>query len=201
MDHAYLTCVRDVPKGNFLLPSRVERRQPQGMAPADISKITRELEARGPTRRSALHKWLLTNHAKLAPQFDSPRCSWVNAAELLAAEGLVGATGKPASPKALRQMWLRVTRDVARAREEVAATRGASSKPARSRPQNNWQPPLAIAAAPVTPTRVSDDWLPAPISAKTPVVRPGMERQPASDDEVKTRLAELRRTFAERSGH
>lgn len=168
------------------------------MAPTDISEITRTLQARGPARRSALYTWLRANHAKLSSVLDSPDRSWLNAAAVLAAEGLVGATGQPASPKALRQMWLRVSRDVARAREQAAAT-AKSAKPHRSRPQRDWTPPIAV--FPAGQAGLSTHWLPQSMQANPATAPAGSDPQPDSEQVGRARLAELRRTLAERSGH
>ena len=169
------------------------------MAPTNVSTITRALKARGPARRSELYKWLRANHAKLRPLLDGPERSWLAAAELIAAEGMVGATGKPASPKALRQMWLRVSRDVERVREQAAAA-AKPLKPWRSRPRNDWRPP--VTAIPAGQARPTDDWLP-PSSTKptTPASPSGEDQRHGAKDEASKRLADLRRTIAERSGH
>lgn len=171
------------------------------MAPTNVSKITRALKERGPARRSDLYKWLRAHHTKLRPLLDGPERSWLAAAELIAAEGLVGATGKPASPKALRQMWLRVSRDVERVREQAAAAAAAKPlKPWRSRPRNDWQPP--VTAIPAGQAKPTDDWLPrSSTKPTTPASSSDEDRRDGAKDEASKRLADLRRTIAERSGH
>ena len=124
----------------FLLAVRTGPRQPGCMTNPNAQKFTRALEAKGPARRSALYRWLHAHHAALSRSLDRPDRSWVEAAGLITAEGLFGANGKPISPKALRQMWLRVVRDVERERAAKPAEPD-RPKPHRSRPAGSWSPP------------------------------------------------------------
>lgn len=178
------------------LTVRAERRQPRRMTPPNARSIVRALEARGPARRSALYRWLYAHHVTMSRMLDDPNRSWVEAAELLAAQGLVGANGQPISPKALRQMWLRVTRDVERARE-VKAAQPPRPKPHRSRPAGSFQPARII--LPAAMPNSSDDWMSG--SRLAPAPSTAGEQARAGDAGVEDPIARLQRTVAGRSGH
>ena len=172
------------------------------------SSFARALKTHGPSRRSALHKWLLGQYESLADTLNGKAPDWVHAAAEAAAEGQTDANGRPPSPDTLRQMWGRVRRHVEKAEAAKGGGR-AKASPARSRPQADWQPRVV---APRTSQpfagqldnhrRASpDDWLPRPISSQGAMALPSMDRQPVSEEEAEDRIAKLRRTFAERSGH
>jgi len=166
------------------------------MTTPNVQKFTRALEARGPARRSALYRWLYAHHAALSRSLDRPDRSWVEAAGLVAAEGLLGANGKPILPKALRQMWLRVVRDVEHERAAKLAE-PARPKPHRSRPAGSWSPPVTV--LPALQTKSSDPWLPGPLDVKAP--SPGENQVREAEDTPQAIMARLQRTLAERSGH
>ena len=166
------------------------------MTNPNAQKFTRALEAKGPARRCALYRWLHAHHAALSRSLDRPDRSWVEAAGLITAEGLFGANGKPISPKALRQMWLRVVRDVERERAAKPAEPD-RPKPHRSRPAGSWSPPLAVLPAPQA--RSSGPWLPEPLEVKAPA--PGKDQVREAEDTPQAIMARLQHTLAERSGH
>lgn len=166
------------------------------MTAPNAQKFTRALEAKGPARRSALYRWLHAHHAALSRSLDRPDRSWVEAAALVEAEGLFGANGKPISPKALRQMWLRVARDVERERAAKLAE-PYRPKPHRSRPAGSWRPHMVV--LPASQAQSSDPWMSGPLDAKAPVPNERQDRE--AEETPEAIMARLQRTLAERSGH
>jgi hypothetical protein len=84
------------------------------VAVADVVEDARGL----PTMagRSPLYRWMRRHHDELAEKWAGLRIDWVATCERLAAVGLTDRNGKPPSSSTARQTWLRVRRDLAKAR-------------------------------------------------------------------------------------
>ncbi len=154
------------------------------------TRLAAALKAKAPPRRSDLHKWLLARHRELAPIINARAQDWKAIAAEVAAEGMVGANGRPASPDALRKMWLRVDRDVEREQADRIAVRVKRKPPNRSpsRPVG-WQTPLA--ATHPTPS-VSTPGSPrsSPLSG-TPAPPSHTPRPPVANQKSKLNLEDL----------
>jgi|tagenome__1003787_1003787.scaffolds.fasta_scaffold19912411_2 hypothetical protein len=105
------------------------------MKTPDIKGALEAMKAASRGRRSPLHEWLSANYDALEAAFSTAQPSWNALADYLAKGGVMGGGGKPASPAAVRQAWLRIQADVARRRT-------------RSPPHNPSLNPASQAAAP-----------------------------------------------------
>jgi hypothetical protein len=64
------------------------------------------------------YRWLRDHYNRVQAMLSESRPSWRTMAEAIDAAGVVGARGQRLSPNKLREMWGRVTRDVAIAAAE-----------------------------------------------------------------------------------
>lgn len=137
-------------------------------------RLVTGLKARAHDARSELYRYLRRRHRVLSNTIARHNPSWASVAAEVAAAGIMGAKGKPASPDALRLMWKRVCRDVdagkaAGARRRTAeAARGAQpsrlpadwrpvpSEPPRAPPAPRRTPPDTTVSAPATPRELSE---------------------------------------------
>lgn len=149
--------------------------------------------------RSPLFWWMVEHYAETAKAAQGKRMPWTALCAQFAAFGLIDGHGKPPSKEAARRTWRLV-------RIEMAKVQAAPAMPA-SQPKPRYppgrQPPIA-APKPVTPQRAAaSGWLPrdGPPAAGQATAPGKSERPQISDEEIEDRFAELRRTFAERSGH
>ena len=166
------------------------------------TSFAKAVQASGKSRRSPLHKWLLEQYDSLRDTLNGPAPNWVDAAAAAGLNGQVDAKGQPPSAHTLRMMWARVRRE-AEAAKASRADRFAKGAPQRSRAQASWQPTVVARPSPppAVPRRKTNDLPPAPIDPRSRIGMPGTDAPKPTPEEVQTRLAQLRRTFAERSGH
>ncbi len=165
----------------------------------DLRRVLARLERKRFGRYSDLYRWLRSNHAELSAYIAAYQPTWLDIAQALAAEGLTGARGQPLAPKALRQMWQRVCRDVVAPRTpagDAEAAAAARPHPASAPPSPaRLSPPCANAApgSPATP--------PVPPAARLPVNGDGkITNIPAPEEASRRSFLLLKRTLAERSG-
>ncbi len=92
-------------------PVRTEPRHAAAMARKQ-TRFAAALKGQTPPRTSDLYGWLRSRHREVAALINRRTRDWTKIATEVAAEGVVGANGQPASPDALRKMWSRVDRDV-----------------------------------------------------------------------------------------
>ena len=111
-------------------PVRTEPRQAAAMARKQ-TRFAAALKGQTPPRTSDLYGWLRSKHREVAALINRRTRDWTKIATEVAAEGVVGANGRPASPDALRKMWTRVDRDVMREQAERLARRAAQKSPDR----------------------------------------------------------------------
>ncbi len=162
--------------------------------------------------RSTLFYWMSEHHDDLIAKAKGRKLRWVELCVTFAGLGLTNQHGEIATERTARETWYKVRKTVARKRADtasVAATdfpmRGSTLPIAtnRSRAPTTWHPEelrpelnrrgvdaVHPAPAPISP--------PASLDPSTDTM-PGVEG-PVSKDVAKARLAELRRTLAERSG-
>jgi hypothetical protein len=159
------------------------------------------MEAHAHVRHGDVYRWLRENRRAVHAGFKTTGSGWDGVVAALTMAGVTGRGGAPPNRKSVRRVWLRVCADL----EVEAAARAASKadKPpvSRSRPAATWQPPLAPPRASARPPDRKSDWLPRPPSSSGERAVAGTDRQPMSKEEAAARIAELKRTFAERSGH
>jgi hypothetical protein len=130
--------------------------------------------------RSDVYRYLRRNYAKLIARrlgtADGP--SWNALAAFLGASGFVSIRGEALSGNAVRRVFRRVERDIGCRQKASSKTQARPAPPSRQRA--DWQPP-------------------SPLPRQSAV--PGTDPMPISKTDAAARIAELRRTFAERSGH
>jgi hypothetical protein len=170
-------------------------------------KAMRQAVAHGPDR-STLFWWMVEHHAELVDAGKQGRMPWKRLCKDFAEEGLTDGRGKAPTELRASRTWREACREVERRMKEAAS----QVRPIiqRSRPNASWQPPQAAPpAANPAPASSSppgwDDWRLAPQGSTGVPALPGSSlgagRQPVSREEVDARVKQLRRTFAERSGH
>ena len=167
----------------------------------------REEVRQGPDR-SPLYWWMVRHFTDLVEEGRSGRMPWKRLCVRLLAEGILDGSGKAPTPARAAKTWIDACREV-EARSKRIRSADERQVPARSRPDPDWQPrvvapraPQPSAGQPDNGRRPSqDDWLPRPINSQGAMALPSKDRQPVSEEEAEARLAKLRRTFAERSGH
>ena len=117
------------------------------------TRLAAALKGQTPPRTSDLYGWLRSRHREVAALINRRTRDWTKIATEVAAEGVVGANGRPSSPDALRKMWARVDRDVRQEQAERVARRVAQKSPNRSPRQTSGRhevvPPTHRAATPV----------------------------------------------------
>ena len=96
------------------------------------TRFAAALKGQTPPRTSDLYSWLRSKHREVAALINRRTRDWTKIATEVAAEGVVGANGLPASPDALRKMWSRVDRDVMQEEAERSAKRVARTPSNRS---------------------------------------------------------------------
>ncbi len=144
------------------------------------ASVLRALEDKAYRGRSDVYRCLRKNYACLVAQqvgaVDGP--SWNVVAEALVKCGYLGARGQTLSGRSVRRVFRRVQRDIERAVPAAIKPEGKSMQPSRQRAE----------------------WKPNPPASTPPAVgRTGPT--PVSRKDAEARIAELRRTFAERSGY
>lgn len=149
--------------------------------------------------RSPLFWWMVEYYADTANAAQGRRMPWAALCDQFAVFGLTDGHGNPPSPEAARRTWRLVRMEMAKVQ---AAPQPVAAMPSPRMPPG-WRPPV-VAPKPAHPPRpTAGDWLPrdGPPATAQPA-NPDKGKHPhASDDPVEQRLAALRRTFAERSGH
>ncbi len=146
--------------------------------------------------RSPLFWWMVEHFEETTRAAQGQRMPWVALCAQFAAFGLTDGKGNPPSQEAARRTWRAVRAEMAKPAASTPAIVTATPKH-RSRPRD-WQPPETLATT-VPRREPKTDWLPRdgpPPSAPGPATR-----RPDSPEEAERRIAELRRTFAKRSGH
>lgn len=143
------------------------------------SGIGEQLKESGPSRRSELHRWLRQHYNELAPVLNIPAPQWNKAAALVTERGVTGSNGKPPSAKSLRQMWLRLVRDVENERARRAAAKSVKPTSHRSRQSPTWKPPVAQPRA--DPRNFAGDRPTAPAASAQRLEKP-------RDDQPKRRI-------------
>jgi hypothetical protein len=128
--------------------------------------------------RSDVYRYLRKNYARLVAKRlgkpDGP--SWDAVAAFLSGRGFENVRGEPLNGDAVRRVYRRVERDIG------------CEKKALPKPH-----------APVAPpSRQRADWQPTPLPRQS--ILPERGSQPVTKAQADARIAELRRTFAERSG-
>jgi hypothetical protein len=171
------------------------------MAKQVTSRVALALRARGPARRSALYKWLLAHYGDLAPVLNVDSPDWITASTEVAAEGMVGANGKPASSKALRQIWLRVTRDVHVAQAQDEARAAQRPRAQRSRSDAAWQPSQAVASRPAPAYRHEPDEPEEVIPPRRPTSLPPSQAPPKPPTQVEVATSPNRGDAVELTPH
>ena len=130
------------------------------------TRFAAALKGQTPPRTSDLYGWLRSRHREVAALINRRTRDWTKIATEVAAEGVVGANGQPASPDALRKMWSRVDRDVKQEEAERSAKRVARKAPNRS-PQQTAGRHEVVPAMPrtLTPVRVPEPAHHPPLAA------------------------------------
>lgn len=151
----------------------------------NIPTLEDRLKTRAHDGKSRLYQYLRREHRTLARALAKHDPSWASIAAEIAAHGVMGRNGKPASPSSVRNMWTRICRDLA-AEKKARTTRTAERGVQPSRLPVTWRPPVA------EPPRV-----PAAPRAELPP-RTGTSLLDAEDlpEDVKENLAALERQFA-----
>jgi hypothetical protein len=130
--------------------------------------------------RSDVYRYLRRNYARLIAKRlgkpDGP--SWNAVAAFLSERGFENVRGEPLSGDAVRRVFRRVERDIGCVKQ--ASPKPHAPVPPPSRQRADWQPPTPMPQQRVLSERGS---------------------QPVSEAQAAARIAELKRTFAERSGH
>ena len=156
-------------------PVRTEPRQAAAMARKQ-TRFAAALKGQTPPRTSDLYGWLRSRHREVAALINRRTRDWTKIAAEVAAEGVIGANGQPASPDALRKMWSRVDRDVKQEEAERSAKRVARTPPNRSPHRSAGRHEVASAQHRVpTPARAPEPaHHPPPIAAvSVPAARGG----------------------------
>jgi hypothetical protein len=91
--------------------------------------------------RSKAYRWLRKNFDELSRGLAEFRPSWDAVAAQMAREGIIGQRGKPPYGHAVRRVWERVCRDVAKDRAAQAATPPKPRSPYPARNSAMWRPP------------------------------------------------------------
>ena len=152
----------------------------------DASALARRLEAHAHDGRSKLYQYLWRQHRALSKAMVRLNPSWASIAAEIAAAGIMGANGRPASPTAVRNVWWRVCRDVeARKRARQAERDKRGMQP--SRLPATWKPTPVLVPRAADPARYAPPVPTAPRTAPTEL-----------SEEAKATLADLDRQFAHR---
>ena len=132
------------------------------------SPLALRLRKAGPPGRSSLYRWLYEQYDAVAERLNGSTPNWVEVAAGAEAAGVLGTNGKPQSPHAMREMWLRVRRVVEREKAEQMERRLARkvSNRAPRRATASHQPPATVHSA-ATPVRA-----PEPAHHPPPTRRP-----------------------------
>lgn len=109
----------------------------------DIQKL-RESMARGLRQRSPLMVWFIEHHDEFAALLTKHGADWDGLTRHFAAAGMVARSGKPLTPRTVRNYWLRARRHVAKQR----ATRRQVPRQPTPAPS-----PTEAAASRVTPAK------------------------------------------------
>jgi hypothetical protein len=153
-------------------------------------ELASRLEAHAHDGKSKLYQYLWRQHRVLSKAIAKLNPTWASIAAEITAAGVMGNNGKPASPKAVRNIWWRVCRDVEAAKQVRRAERdGKGRQP--SRLPVTWRPPVAQHARPVVQPRYPPPATPAP--ASTPPATP-----PELNDKARAMLDSLDRQLAHR---
>lgn len=149
--------------------------------------------------RSPLFWWMVEHHAETARAAQGRRMPWAALCAQFAAFGLVDGHGNPPSPEAARRTWRLVKAEMARAQAAPAPP----APPPRPRAPLGWQPPVVTPTPVASPRPPGNDWLPrdGPAAAERAAPPDRGSRPGTPENPTEQRLAELRRTLAERSGH
>jgi hypothetical protein len=79
--------------------------------------------------RSELARWMRRNHDALVQRLNGQRVDWTEVAKVFAKAGLMGRSGKPASPDSVRKAWERTQKAVAASRRAQNALPGPDATP------------------------------------------------------------------------
>jgi hypothetical protein len=162
----------------------------------------RQLEARAFAGRSDVYRYLHKNHSRLVDRKvgtnNGP--SWDEVAAILSKRGYVSCRGDPLNGHAVRRVFRRVEKDLARG--ETARRPTHASPPSRQHP--DWQPPIAEARQSAPPlSHLGGAEAPTPRSHGTANLPAARTNTPASKEKVeltphaKAELEKLARMFAQ----
>ena len=115
-------------------------------------ELASRLEAHAHNGKSKLYQYLRRQHRVLSKAIAKLNPTWASIAAEIAAAGVMGNNGKPASPKAVRNVWSRVCRDVEAAKQARDAERDTRGRQP-SRLPVTWRPPMAQQPRPVEQPR------------------------------------------------
>ena len=118
----------------------------------NIPTLEDRLKTRAHDGKSALYQYLRRQHRTLGRSLAKHDPSWASIAAEIAADGVMGRDGKPASSSSVRNMWMRVCRDL-EAERKARKTRTAERGVQPSRVPATWRPPVVQPARAAEPPR------------------------------------------------
>ncbi len=173
-------------------PASVTMRTPKSNTDRISASELRQLEARAFAGRSDVYRYLHKNHSRLVGQKvginNGP--SWNEVAAILSKRGYLSCRGDPLNGHAVRRVFRRVEKDLAR--EETARQPTRASPPSRQHP--DWQPPIADAPQSAPPPRGSHA---SPNLPMARTITPASQEKVELTPHAKAELEKLARMFAQ----